>query len=174
MGFGDTLSRLFHGEKEARSSGGVRDRVKEESPEVNDIPTRNGAVEGEDGFSQNEEMKNEETKNEETKDETASSTAPVTKEMVLEVMSNIYDPEIPVDIVNLGLVYDVDVQDGSVHVKMTLTSPGCPTAGEMVYEAQTLIEEMPGVKEATVEVVWDPPWDPSKMSEEARQALGYY
>jgi FeS assembly SUF system protein len=164
MGFGDTLSRLFQGEKETRSSGGVRDQVKEESPEVNDIPAKNDAVEGEGGISQDEEAK----------DGTASSPAPVTKEMVLEVMSNIYDPEIPVDIVNLGLVYDVDVQDGSVHVKMTLTSPGCPTAGEMVYEAQTLIEEMPGVKEATVEVVWDPPWDPSRMSEEAKQALGYY
>ena len=166
MGFGDTLSRLFRGEKETRSSGGVRDQVKEESPEVNDIPKHpgNDAVEGEGDVSQNEEAK----------DGNASSPAPVTREMVLEVMSNIYDPEIPVDIVNLGLVYDVDVQDGSVHVKMTLTSPGCPTAGEMVYEAQTLIEEMPGVKEATVEVVWEPPWDPSRMSEEAKQALGYY
>lgn len=164
MGFGDTLSKLFRGEKETRSSGGVRDQVKEESPVVNDIPTRNDAVEGESGVSQNEE----------TKDGVASSPAPITKEMVIEVMSNIYDPEIPVDIVNLGLVYDVDIQDGSVHVKMTLTSPGCPTAGELVYEAQTLIEEMPGVKEAIVEVVWDPPWDPSRMSEEAKQALGYY
>ena len=164
MGFGDTLSRLFRGEKETPSGGGVRDQVKEESPEVNDISTRSDAVEKEGGVSQNEE----------TKDGTASSPAPITREMVLEVMGNIYDPEIPVDIVNLGLVYDVDVQDGSVHVKMTLTSPGCPTAGEMVYEAQTLIEEMPGVKEATVEVVWDPPWDPSRMSEEAKQALGYY
>jgi len=56
---------------------------------------------------------------------------------------------------------------------MTLTSPGCPTAGQMLQEAQMLIEELPGVKEAIVEVVWDPPWDPSKMSEEAKRALGY-
>lgn len=168
MGFGDTLSRLFRGEKETRSSGGVRDQVKEESPEVNDIPTRGGdAVE-------KEEKEGGVSHNEETKDVIASSPAPITREMVLDVMSNIYDPEIPVDIVNLGLVYDVEIQDGIVHVKMTLTSPGCPTAGEMVYEAQTLIEEMPGVKEAVVEVVWDPPWDPSRMSEEAKQALGYY
>ena len=164
MGFGDTLSKLFRGEKETRSSGGVRDQVKEESPEISDIPTRSDAVENEGGVSQNEE----------TESETGSSPAPVTKEMVLEVMSNIYDPEIPVDIVNLGLIYDVDIQDGNVQIKMTLTSPGCPTAGELVYEAQTLVEEMPGVKEVTVEVVWDPPWDPSRMSEEAKQALGYY
>ena len=97
----------------------------------------------------------------------------VTEEKVFEILSDIYDPEIPIDIVNLGLVYGVQVEDGIVNVKMTLTSPGCPTAGQMVQEAQMLIEELPGVKEAIVEVVWDPPWDPSKMSEEAKRALGY-
>jgi len=97
----------------------------------------------------------------------------ITEERVLEVLSDIYDPEIPIDIVNLGLVYGVNIEGGRVNVKMTLTSPGCPTAGEMVQEAQILLEELPGVKEATIEVVWDPPWDPSKMSEEAKRALGY-
>jgi FeS assembly SUF system protein len=97
----------------------------------------------------------------------------VTEEKVMEILSDIYDPEIPVDIVNLGLIYGVDIENGSVNVKMTLTSPGCPTAGQMVQEAQMLIEELPGVKEAKVEVVWDPPWDPSKMSDEAKKALGY-
>ncbi len=97
----------------------------------------------------------------------------VTEEKVFEILGDIYDPEIPIDIVNLGLVYGVQVEDGIVNVKMTLTSPGCPTAGQMVQEAQMLIEELPGVKEAIVEVVWDPPWDPSKMSEEAKRALGY-
>ncbi len=97
----------------------------------------------------------------------------VTEDKVIEILSDIYDPEIPVDIVNLGLIYGVSVENGNVNVKMTLTSPGCPTAGQMVQEAQMLIEELPGVKEAKVDVVWDPPWDPSKMSEEAKKALGY-
>jgi metal-sulfur cluster biosynthetic enzyme len=101
------------------------------------------------------------------------ASAQVTEEKVFEILSDIYDPEIPIDIVNLGLVYGVQVEDGIVNVKMTLTSPGCPTAGQMLQEAQMLIEELPGVKEAIVEVVWDPPWDPSKMSEEAKRALGY-
>jgi FeS assembly SUF system protein len=97
----------------------------------------------------------------------------VTEEKIMEVLSDIYDPEIPVDIVNLGLIYGVNVDNGNVNVKMTLTSPGCPTAAQMVQEAQMLIEELPGVRAATVDVVWDPPWDPSKMSDEAKRALGY-
>jgi metal-sulfur cluster biosynthetic enzyme len=97
----------------------------------------------------------------------------ITEERVLEVLSDVYDPEIPIDIVNLGLVYGVSIEGRRVNVKMTLTSPGCPTAGEMVQEAQILLEELPGVEEATIEVVWDPPWDPSRMSEEAKRALGY-
>jgi FeS assembly SUF system protein len=105
--------------------------------------------------------------------EHAQSSEQITEEKVFEILSDIYDPEIPIDIVNLGLVYGVQVDDGVVNVKMTLTSPGCPTAGQMVQEAQMLIEELPGVKEVIVEVVWDPPWDPSKMSEEAKRALGY-
>jgi FeS assembly SUF system protein len=97
----------------------------------------------------------------------------ITKELVLERLSEIYDPEIPIDIVNLGLIYDVEIDDGKVHVKMTMTSPGCPTSAQIAQECQFVIEEIPGVKEAWVEIVWDPPWDPSKMSEEARLSLGF-
>ncbi|MBI2485519.1 MAG: DUF59 domain-containing protein [Deltaproteobacteria bacterium] len=106
-------------------------------------------------------------------EEAAPGAEAVTEEKILEILSDIYDPEIPIDIVNLGLIYGVNIENGSVNVKMTLTSPGCPTAGQMVQEAQMLIEELPGVKEVKVEVVWDPPWDPSKMSDEAKKALGY-
>ncbi len=97
----------------------------------------------------------------------------LTKELVLSKLSEIYDPEIPVDIVNLGLIYDVEIEGSKVHVKMTLTSPGCPTAAQIAQECQYVIEEIPGVEEAWVEIVWDPPWDPSKMSEEARMSLGF-
>ena len=96
----------------------------------------------------------------------------VTKENVLEVLSDVYDPEIPIDIVNLGLVYEVEVEGTVVNLKMTMTSPGCPSAREMVLESQTLVSERDGVTEANVEIVWDPPWTPEKMSDEARVSMG--
>ena len=96
----------------------------------------------------------------------------VTKENVLEVLSDVYDPEIPIDIVNLGLGYEVEVEGTDVNLKMTMTSPGCPSAREIVLESQTLVSEMDGVTEANVEIVWDPPWTPEKMSDEARVSMG--
>jgi FeS assembly SUF system protein len=96
----------------------------------------------------------------------------VTKENVLEVLSDVYDPEIPIDIVNLGLVYEVEVEGTVVNLKMTMTSPGCPSAREIVLESQTLVSAMEGVTEAHVEIVWDPPWTPEKMSDEARVSMG--
>jgi len=95
-----------------------------------------------------------------------------TKEQVYEVLQNCYDPEIPVNIVDLGLVYDVQVEDARVAVKMTLTAPGCGMGGFIASQARQRILEIPDVKEATVDLVWDPPWDPGMMSEEARQRLG--
>lgn len=96
----------------------------------------------------------------------------VTKEQVYEVLQDCYDPEIPVNIVDLGLVYDVQVEDDRVAVKMTLTAPGCGMGGLIASQAQQRILELPDVKEAKVDLVWDPPWDPSRMSEEAKQRLG--
>ena len=96
----------------------------------------------------------------------------VTKEQVYEALQDCYDPEIPVNIVDLGLVYDVEVEEDSVAVKMTLTTPGCGMGGMIASNAQSLIMEIPGVKEANVDLVWDPPWDPSRISEEAREKLG--
>ncbi len=96
----------------------------------------------------------------------------VTKEQIYEALQDCYDPEIPVNIVDLGLVYDVEVEDDTVAVKMTLTTPGCGMGGMIASNAQSLIMEIPGVKDANVDLVWDPPWDPSRISEEARQKLG--
>lgn len=96
----------------------------------------------------------------------------VTKEQVYEALQDCYDPEIPVNIVDLGLVYDVEVEGGAVAVKMTLTTPGCGMGGMIASNAQSLIKEIPGVEEANVDLVWDPPWDPGRISEEARQKLG--
>jgi FeS assembly SUF system protein len=92
---------------------------------------------------------------------------------IIEVLRTVYDPEIPVDIYELGLVYDIDIDDsGSVSIRMTLTSPMCPVAGSLPPEVEAKVGNVPGVAKATVELVWDPPWDPSKMTEAARLKLG--
>jgi FeS assembly SUF system protein len=96
----------------------------------------------------------------------------VTKEEVYEALQGCYDPEIPVNIVDLGLVYDVDVQEDKVSVKMTLTAPGCGMGTFIANDARQKILELEGVADANVDLVWDPPWDPSKMSEEAKLKLG--
>lgn len=95
-----------------------------------------------------------------------------TKEQIYEILGDIYDPEIPIDIVNLGLIYGVSIEDKKVNVNMTMTSPGCPSAHQLVTEARLLIEDLPDVEEANVEVVWDPPWTPEMMSEAAKESLG--
>ena len=94
---------------------------------------------------------------------------------IIEALRTCYDPEIPVNIYELGLIYDVKVEtSGQVHVKMTLTAPGCPAAGILAGEVEYKIRSLPGVTDVKVEVVWDPPWDPSKMSEAARLQLGMF
>ena len=92
---------------------------------------------------------------------------------VVETLKSIYDPEIPVDIYELGLIYDVDVsEDGDATITMTLTTPHCPVAESMPSEVELRVLSVPGIRDAVVNRVWDPPWDPSKMSDEARLELG--
>lgn len=94
-------------------------------------------------------------------------------EAVIEALKEIYDPEIPVNIYDLGLVYGVDVTgDGHVVVTMTLTTPHCPVAESMPGEVELRVGSVPGVGVAEVNLVWDPPWDPAKMSDEAKLELG--
>ena len=95
------------------------------------------------------------------------------KERVIETLKSIYDPEIPVDIYELGLIYDVVVsEDGDAIVTMTLTTPHCPVAESMPAEVEMRVLSVPGIRDAEVKLVWDPPWDPSKMSDEALLELG--
>ena len=95
------------------------------------------------------------------------------QEAVIEALKSIYDPEIPVDIYELGLIYDVAVDaDGDAVVTMTLTTPNCPVAESMPGEVELRVLSVPGIRDAEVKLVWDPPWDPSKMSDEARLELG--
>ena len=94
-------------------------------------------------------------------------------EAIVEALKSIYDPEIPVDIYELGLIYDVTVsEDGDAVVSMTLTTPNCPVAESMPGEVEFRVLSVPGIRDAEVKLVWDPPWDPSKMSDEARLELG--
>jgi FeS assembly SUF system protein len=96
----------------------------------------------------------------------------VNREQVMDMLHNCYDPEIPVNIVDLGLVYDVQVADDTVNVKMTLTSPGCPAHGMITESVKEKLESIEGVHQVNIEIVWEPPWDPSRMSPSARQQLG--
>jgi FeS assembly SUF system protein len=97
----------------------------------------------------------------------------ILKERVIETLQTVYDPELPVNIFDLGLVYQIDVsKELDVHVRMTLTAPACPVAGTLPGEIQRKIENTPGVNSAKVELVWSPPWDKSRMSEAALLELG--
>ena len=96
----------------------------------------------------------------------------VTEEDVIEVLRECYDPEIPVNIVDLGLIYEVRIQPARVDVKMTLTAIGCPMAGEVMTDVRDHLLQLEGVEDAGVELVYDPPWTPERMTEDARWELG--
>jgi len=95
----------------------------------------------------------------------------ITEDVIYNVLKECYDPEIPVDIVNLGLVYGVTIVDAWVGVKMTLTTPGCGAADWIADSVKKRVLEVPGVKEADVRLVWQPAWNPGMMSNEARKKL---
>lgn len=97
----------------------------------------------------------------------------VTEQDVLTALRECYDPEIPINVVDLGLIYGVEVQGEKVHVKMTMTFPGCPMHAFLSQEAQGRLLQIPGVKEAEVEIVWDPPWSPELITEEGKKQLGW-
>ena len=103
----------------------------------------------------------------------ASEPGGALQQSVIDALKSIYDPEIPVDIYELGLIYDVTVsEDGDAVVTMTLTTPHCPVAESMPAEVEMRVLSVPGIRDAEVKLVWEPAWDPSKMSDEARLELG--
>jgi FeS assembly SUF system protein len=94
---------------------------------------------------------------------------------IIGALKSVYDPEIPVDIYELGLIYKIDVDDDrNVAIDMTLTAPGCPVAGEMPGWVESAVSSVGGIGEVRVQMVFDPPWDPSRMSDEARVALDFF
>ena len=132
--------------------------------------------------------------NDETKTEVTTSETPATEPRATETRSaippeemarltdeivgalkTVYDPEIPADIYELGLIYKVDIDDDRmVNIDMTLTTPNCPSAAELPAQVENAVAGVPGVREAKVNIVWDPPWDPSRMSDEARAVLNMW
>ena len=94
---------------------------------------------------------------------------------IIAGLKTVYDPEIPADIYEIGLIYKIDIgDDRSVKIDMSLTSPNCPSAQELPIMVENAVASVAGVKDAKVEVVWDPPWDPSRMSDEARLVLNMW
>ena len=103
----------------------------------------------------------------------AIETGALREEIIAEALRTVCDPEIPVNIYDLGLVYEIRVEPaGDVHVKMTLTAPACPVAAMLVADVDDKIRRLPGVQDVKVELVWEPPWEPSRMSEAAKLQLG--
>ncbi len=97
----------------------------------------------------------------------------VNEEQVREALKQIEDPEIGLNIVDLGLVYDIDVEDSTVNVRMTLTSPGCPVGPQILNGSRMVIEQLEGVDEANIDLVWEPYWTPDRINPEYRAMLGF-
>jgi len=94
---------------------------------------------------------------------------------IVAALKTVYDPEIPADLYELGLIYKVDIDDDRmVRIDMTLTTPNCPSAAELPGQVENAVQGVSGVREAKVNIVWDPPWDPSRMSDEARTVLNMW
>jgi len=95
----------------------------------------------------------------------------ITQDQIREALKECYDPEVPVNIVDLGLVYDIKITDSRVDIKLTLTSPGCPASSMISQNVRNRVLQIPEVKDADVELIWEPAWTPSRMSDEAKKKL---
>lgn len=133
----------------------VTENTTAESPAITDKPPQNAAVSGSSALPQGELDR--------------------LTDNIVAALKTVYDPEIPADIYELGLIYKVDIADDrAVKIDMSLTSPNCPSAQELPIMVENAVSSVPGVKETKVDVVWDPPWDPSRMSDEARLVLNMW
>lgn len=101
-------------------------------------------------------------------------TPEITKEQIIDALKGVFDPEIPVDIYEMGLVYDIKIRNSQIIILMTLTSPSCPAAQSIPMDVKDKVGRVEGVESVEVEIVWDPPWGMEMMSEEAKLELGYF
>lgn len=106
-------------------------------------------------------------------DVTTMVDGPVTEDLVAELLGDVIDPELGVDIVNLGLVYGIEIGTGEVVVRMTLTTPGCPLGAYLDEEVARCLAQLPGAPEVQVDLVWEPRWNPAMMTDEAKRLLGW-
>ena len=174
MGLGKFLSGLFSGgDENPGDANKLNDAAEVKTGEVDSPESSASAQPPSTAESRAEENAPAPSLEAAAADKPSGEPPQVTEQKVLEALSNVYDPEIPIDIVNLGLIYGVEIDGGNVRIEMTMTAPGCPVSGQIAGESRLLVEEIPGVESVDVEIVWDPPWDPSKMSEEAQQSLNF-
>jgi metal-sulfur cluster biosynthetic enzyme len=101
------------------------------------------------------------------------TTATVTEEAVRQALRTVKDPELNLSIIDLGLVYDVEVEDGAVHIRMTLTSPGCPAGPQIMNDIHKTVRPLEGVKDVDIEIVWEPYWTPEKVDPRLRAMMGF-
>lgn len=98
----------------------------------------------------------------------------INEEIVRLALKDVYDPEIGINIIDLGLVYDIKVDSGKVFIKMTLTTPGCPIGPMLMADIKDILFQMDGVEDVEIEFVWSPPWTPDMMSDEAKEIMSYF
>ncbi|KUH33983.1 ring hydroxylating protein [Thermococcus celericrescens] len=153
---------------EVNEKGDVAVTLAKDTPNIDDVLIRLNAELGKIGgvgtitINREREMKAEEN-------------AELNKDMILEKLKEVIDPEIGVDVVNLGLIYEVNVRpDKTVYVKMTMTTPGCPLTMWILRAVEDKVLEIPGVKDAEIELTFDPPWTPDRISPEYKKRLGLY
>jgi len=158
MGIGNMISRLLNNESKEEKDERLNISEEKEPVAVSSQATVEKTV--------------DEVVAEHSQGASTEPSGEVTEEKVLEVLSEVYDPEIPIDIVNLGLIYGIDIDGRNVVITMTMTAPGCPASTQIAGESKLMVEELPTVDSVDIDIVWDPPWDPSKMSEEAQQSMG--
>lgn len=96
----------------------------------------------------------------------------ITKEQVFEALKNVFDPEIPINVVDMGLIYEIDIKEDIVNIKMTLTAPGCPMHTMISQDVKDQVTAKTGAKEVNVQMVWEPRWTPDRMTQDARKTLG--
>jgi len=167
MGIGSMLNRLINNESKDEKD----ERLNLSDSKENSISEEITKQSVDEVIAQGDSSKQPAAETQDKKVSSASS-GELTEERVLEVLSEVYDPEIPIDIVNLGLIYGIDINGRNVVITMTMTAPGCPASTQIAGESKLMVEELDSVESVDIDIVWDPPWDPSKMSEEAQESMG--